>query len=156
MLISIEYKLYNNSTDFKEVLDPKFYFDEDEDVIFGSVARYIFPYEYLNIDLLLIEEIILTIESDKNHYIRTIKFWNNSKCNSDILYIYDDHDKTITEWFKIELEHESYIENLDFYKNKIDLWELQSHVVLQKDDFSQNFIYKKELDKNDIQGTRYI
>lgn len=102
MRINIEYTLYGDSTTFTVELDPDFYFDDNEDFLFGSTPRYIHPYEYLNLDKLLIEKIMLTIESDKSIYRRIIKFWNNSKNNSDILYIYDDSDKTVTEWFKID------------------------------------------------------
>ncbi|MDR6156877.1 hypothetical protein QF023_000393 [Chryseobacterium sp. SLBN-27] len=156
MRINIEYTLYGDSTTFTVELDPDFYFDDNEDFLFGSTPRYIYPYEYLNLDKLLIEKIMLTIESDKSIYRRVIKFWNNSKNNSDILYIYDDSDKTVTEWFKIDSEHNFYIESLDFYKNEIDIWELQSHYLVMKDDFSQKFIYKKELERDAIQATKKV
>lgn len=79
MRINIEYTLYGDSTTFTVELDPDFYFDDNEDFLFGSTPRYIHPYEYLNLDKLLIEKIMLTIESDKSIYRRIIKFWNNSK-----------------------------------------------------------------------------
>lgn len=156
MLISIDYKLYSDLATFKVDLDPQVYFDDDEDISFGSNSRYIFPYEYLNFDKSLLESITLNIESDKNKYVRTIKFWNNSKNNSDILYVYDDLEKTITEWFKVDLDNDSYIESLDFYKNEVDIWELQSHYMLMKDDFSQKFLFKRELGKDAIQATKKI
>lgn len=156
MLINIEYKLNRSPTIFKKKIDPIFYFDENESISFDSTARYIFPYEYLNIDVRLLEEISLIINDEKSEYLRTIKFWNNSKCNSDNLFIYNDFEKTIIEWLKIEMENENYFENLDFYKNKLNMWELHAHYMVLKNDFSQNFIYKKEINKDTIQGLRFV
>ncbi|MCX8525691.1 hypothetical protein OF897_17385 [Chryseobacterium formosus] len=156
MKINLEYKLYNDLSLFKIEISPKIYFDDNEDILFGSQSRYIFPYEYLDIDISLLEQICLTIEDNKNRYQRTIKFWDSSRCNTDTLYIYDDLERAITEWFKIEMENENSIENLDFYKNDHNLWELHSHWILYKTDFSQRFIYKKEITSEMIQGTRFI
>lgn len=132
MKIIIEYLTKRSEIRKQIEFTPDLFFDEDEDGFsIDSIPKYIFPYEYLEIEK---EELILVsllIEDNLSYVKRDMFFWNDGKNETDY-YISSDEKKEIFEWMITSKQYtdrndDEVLETIKMLKDTKGIWIVDGH-----------------------------
>jgi hypothetical protein len=136
MNISIKYRLVNDPEVKEILLSPEAYFDPpaagEEGYSIDSTAQFIFPYEYLDIELKDISTVVLHITDADSYFKREIFFWNESKNSTDYVIEYNTSKKDIFEWListtvTTNIDGNEVEEHLRLYKDENNNWVVTHH-----------------------------
>jgi hypothetical protein len=136
MKITINYRTICSKDTKELILLPEEYFDlpteKENGYSIDSIAKFIFPYEYIKHELPEIIFLTLNIEDSKSYSKRELFFWNKGKNSTDYVSVYDAKKSEIFEWMitttvTTNERGNDIEESLRLYKNENNMWVVKNH-----------------------------